>query len=156
VRIACSSEKNKGIEAAKKALLADRLDINHDLAKQRRTARFAGDYHLIQNASNDDRANRIFDQCYSHAIEGVEPQFTFGEVMTSTEIVAVRDGWDELGVEAANGSGSIHNFHSYAPQNKANEGKGNVGDTKEKRKLQADFLVYFGPRKINAHVNVKD
>ena len=130
--------------------------MRHGDAKQRRKDLFEEEYESIKGQSGNDDADDIFDKCYELAINGEGPNFTVGGgAKTAAEIDEIRAGWRTLGEFDTE---KIHGFHSYRPQDKdkAKAGKANVGATLEKRKLQADFLVFFGARKINAHVNVKD
>lgn len=154
VRIACGEQEGEGIETAKGTLDSDRAGTVHKDAAKRRKELFTGQYHDISGSTTNADANSIFDECFNVAVSGENPNISCGS-LKRTKVQAARRGWSELG-EAAGTDGRIHGFHSYGPTDKAAQGKGNVGDTLDTRTVQANFLVYFGGKKINAHVDVTD
>lgn len=156
LRIACGEMAGQGLEDAKDTLSADRAEQVHKDAEKRRRQLFIGDYNKIVGTTLNADAERIFEQCYQVAISGAGPNISSG-TMKTTAVAAARHGWVELADAARQENTNwIHSFHSYPATNKAAQGKGNVGDTLDTRKVQANFIVYFGGQKINAHVDVKD
>ena len=54
-----------------------------------------------------------------------------------------------------NGQMNLTNMHGFPPQDKAAQGKGNVGATLARRRVQANFISTWFSFVVNVHVNVR-
>jgi hypothetical protein len=70
---------------------------------------------------------------------------------SSAVVVTALGSWPDL----ANHNADLANIHGFPPQNKAAQGKGNVGNTLARRKIQANFISTWHGFVVNVHVNVE-
>jgi len=66
-------------------------------------------------------------------------------------ILQALDEWEQAG---DNIDGHITNVHVFRPENKAAQGKGNVGNTLDTRSWQANIISTWFGRRINVHIDL--
>ncbi|MFI0805943.1 hypothetical protein [Streptomyces echinatus] len=97
----------------------------------------------------------ILKQCRGAYVAGERIDLGLGgKPMHSTAYAELREEWKAAGKLGA--GGVYTNFHSFEPQDKAAEGKGNVGGTLAKRKVQGNLLVKINGVKFNMHIDISD
>ncbi|MFJ6723131.1 hypothetical protein, partial [Streptomyces sp. NPDC091259] len=77
-----------------------------------------------------------------------------GSPMDPSAYEELREEWEAVAALAA--GGIYTEFHSFPPQNKAALGKGNVGGTLAKRKVQGNLLVKVAGVRFNMHIDIDD
>ncbi|MYT28510.1 MULTISPECIES: hypothetical protein [unclassified Streptomyces] len=158
IRIA--QDKKTGYTEAFKSIDADKDELFRAGARDARQAQLDGDAaQLLATAAKHYSLKTtvagILQQLAGAYVDGHRVYLTLGgQPMDATRYADLRDEWDEAAQLAA--GGVFTGFVSHPPQNKLAVNKGNVGDTKETRKVQGDLLVKIGGVRFNMHVNIAD
>lgn len=82
---------------------------------------------------------------------GLSPNVSVNGLYDESDVNKALQEWTDYGDDL---SEHIKNVHTYQPQNKAEQGKGNVGNTLAKRKWQANIISTWFGRTINVHIDV--
>lgn len=158
IRIA--QDKKTGYTEAFNTIEADKHELFRAGARDARQARLDGDAaQLLATAASHYSLKTtvagILQQLADAYVAGHRVNLTLGgPPMDDTRYADLRDEWDDAAQLAA--GGVFTEFVSHPPQNKPAADKGNVGDTKETRKVQGDLLVKIGGVRFNMHVNIAD
>ncbi len=141
------------IEGAERLIWSVRQEVLEAERKaERRTAiRDDADDVEAELADEDDLALAAFRNARHSYVGGGNRNPTLGNEYTTNEYYAAMRSWQNM-----RDYGVVTNFHAFRPQDKEAEGKENVGDTLDTRKVQGNLLVSFQGTKINMHVNISD
>ncbi|MCM2389791.1 hypothetical protein [Streptomyces albipurpureus] len=157
IRIA--QDKDHGFEQARKTIDSDKEDMVRAGAKDARKARLAADasglldtvkgHYLLK----DTLVPTILTQCAAAYVGGERVNLGLGgSPMDPDTYGELRSEWRQASGLAA--GGVFTDFVSHAPQNKAALGKGSVGETLAKRKVQGNLLVKIGGVRFNMHIDI--
>ncbi|MEU8591182.1 hypothetical protein AB0C59_29885 [Streptomyces sp. NPDC048664] len=159
IRIARS--KDKGYVEAYKAIDSDRLDMVKSGAREARKKKVDNDAaNLIGKitshyALKDSLVLTVVKQCAAAYVGGERVNLGLGgSPMDASAYAELREEWDEAAPLAT--GGVYTEFHSFPPQDKAALGKGNVGDTLAKRKVQGNLLLKVAGVKFNMHIDIAE
>lgn len=158
IRIA--QDKKLGYKEAFKTIDTDLDDMRKAVALARRKATLAGDASNLLTAVKYDRNLKdslvvtILAQC-AKAYEGGERVNLGlgGSPMDEDAFTDLRGEWDEAAALAD--GGIFTDFVSHDPEDKAALGKGSVGGTLAKRKVQGNLLVRIAGVRFNMHIDIK-
>lgn len=75
----------------------------------------------------------------------------YPQTQVNAAVTAWRQAWDDGEFHQ-----NVSNVHVFPRQNKRAAGKGNVGNTLDTRKWQANFISTWHGRTINVHVDLPD
>ncbi|QBD79453.1 hypothetical protein EPA93_27110 [Ktedonosporobacter rubrisoli] len=84
---------------------------------------------------------------------GLEANVSAAGDQRAADIATARAQW-QTAVNNGQFPAAITNVHTFPPENKAIQGKGNQGDTLAKRFWQANFISTWHGRTINVHVDL--
>ncbi|WP_037604589.1 hypothetical protein [Streptacidiphilus rugosus] len=155
--IACNPEF--GYPEAIKALEADRMELHRDAVRAGRLGQVDGD-RLIATIATDGRfhgsaVHGILQQMADAYVAGERVNLGLGGQPFDPETYEeLRDEWTQVGRVAATLGGIFTAFAGLDPQDKALEGRGNVGATLEQRRYQGDLLATINGIRFNMHVNL--
>lgn len=158
IRIA--QDKKLGYKEAFKTIDTDLDDMRKAVALARRKATLAGDASNLLTAVKYDGSLKdslvvnILVQC-AKAYEGGERVNLGlgGSPMDEDVFGELRGEWDEAAALAV--GGIFTDFVSHDPEDKAALGKGSVGGTLAKRKVQGNLLVRIDGVRFNMHIDIK-
>lgn len=139
-----------GIDSGQRLIFSEKQNIVQAQKKKARSDYVKEDYDKIRDEFSDDLALSAFNIAHATYVGGASINAGIAGEFSSSEFYSAKHDWDKIGNYE-----TISNFHSFAPQDKAAQGKGNVGDTLDTRKVQGNLLCCFGLTKINVHVNIK-
>lgn len=158
LRIACEA-KNGGLDEAKRTIDQDLMDITSTAARGAREAEVTADQlpRLLAGRPRfrNSTAREILAQLTEAYIAGKRVNLMLGGApLNPPEYERLRTDWKKVGKEAAGLPACIFTgFVAHRPQDKNAEGRGNAGDTMDKRKYQGDLLVNICGVTFNMHVN---
>ncbi|MCP9206551.1 hypothetical protein [Streptomyces cucumeris] len=157
IRIA--RDKDTGYEEAQKSIIGDRDDMAKASAKKVRLERLNGDASdLLDTVEGDPVFNGsivldVLKECAQAYVGGQRVNLGLGgSPMHSSRYAELRKLWDKAAKRAV--GGVFTDFMSHAPQDKAALGKGNVGDTLDRRGVQGNLLVRIDGVRFNMHINI--
>lgn len=157
IRIA--QDKDHGFEQARKTIDSDKADIAKSAAKEARKAKLAADASGLLDAVavhyllKDTLVPTILNECAAAYLGGERVNLGLGgSPMDAEAYDELRGEWRRAAGLAA--GGLFTDFVSHAPQDKAALGKGSVGDTLAKRKVQGNLLVKIGGVRFNMHIDI--
>ncbi|THA50598.1 hypothetical protein [Streptomyces sp. A1136] len=153
--------KDKGYVEAYKTIDTDRTEMIKAGARDARQKKVDNDAagllgRLATHYSlKDSLAVTVLKQCRSAYVGGERVNLGLGgSPMDPSAYEELREEWKAVAALAA--GGIYTEFHSFPPQNKAALGKGNVGGTLAKRKVQGNLLVKVAGVRFNMHIDIDD
>ncbi|WP_030160777.1 hypothetical protein [Streptomyces sp. NRRL S-244] len=159
IRIA--QQKEYGFVQARKTILSDQEELVKAGARDARKAKLDSDAaDLLAQIKYDHNLKdslvvTILNQCAAAYVGGERVNLGLGGApMDRGAYGDLRDEWTAA-AELADG-GVFTGFVSHAPQNKAVLGKGQVGSTLAKRKVQGNLLVRIAGVRFNMHIDIAD
>ncbi|MFB6810840.1 hypothetical protein [Streptomyces sp. NPDC056387] len=159
IRIA--QQKQYGFVEARKTILSDQEDLVKAGARDARQAKLDADAADLLTRITYDRDLKdslvvtVLEQCAAAYVGGERVNLGLGGApMDRGAYGELRDEWSAAG-DLADG-GVFSDFVSHAPQNKAALGKGQVGDTLAKRKVQGNLLVRIAGVRFNMHIDISN
>ncbi|MET9609896.1 hypothetical protein ABZZ17_33330 [Streptomyces sp. NPDC006512] len=159
--VGIAQDPELGFEQARKTIDSDREDMVKAGAKDARKAKLAGDPSglLAAVASHyslkDTLVPTILKQCAAAYVGGERVNLGLGgSAMDRDAYAELRDEWRRASGLA--GGGIFTAFVSHEPQDKAALGKGAVGGTLARRKVQGNLLVKINGVRFNMHVDIGD
>ncbi|MFD3870454.1 hypothetical protein [Streptomyces sp. NPDC058623] len=148
-----------GFEQARKTIDSDKEDIFKSGAKDARKAKLSGDPSgllaavKVHYSLKDTLVPTILKQCADAYVGGERINLGLGgSAMDADAYGELRDEWRQAAGLA--GGGLFTEFVSHAPQDKAALGKGAVGGTLARRKVQGNLLVKINGVRFNMHVDI--
>lgn len=153
--------KDKGYVEAYKTIDTDRTDMIKAGAREARQKKVDNDAANLFTRIKTDYPLKdslvlpILKQCAAAYVGGERVDLGLGGSPMDRSVYAeLREEWDEAAPLAM--GGIYTEFHSFPPQNKAALGKGNLGDTLAKRKVQGNLLVKVAGVRLNMHIDIAD
>jgi hypothetical protein len=101
------------------------------------------------DASFDALVEKVV-QVAANAYEDLRHNVEVPGVYSNAAVTTALEAWPSL----SNHNDNLVGIHGYPPQDKAAQGKGNVGNTLARRKIQANFISTWHGFVVNVHVNV--
>ncbi|MEV7614146.1 hypothetical protein [Streptomyces sp. NPDC089799] len=158
IRIAKNPEY--GFVQARRTIFTDYEDMLKEKAKEARKAKLDADSaklltKIVYSDLRDSLVVGILKQCAAAYLGGERVNLGLGGAAMDRDAYRdLRDEWRAAGELAANGA--FGEFVSHAPQDKAALGKGQVGGTLAKRKIQGNLLVKVCGVRFNMHIDIAD
>ncbi|MEU6315484.1 hypothetical protein [Streptomyces sp. NPDC047014] len=153
--------KDKGYVEAYKAIDSDRNEMVKSGAREARKKRVDGDAaNLLGKVAThyllkDSLVLPVLKQCAATYIGGERVNLGLGgSPMDPDAYEELREEWGKAAPMAT--GGVFSDFHSFPPQDKAAAGKGNVGGTLAKRKVQGNLLVKVAGVRFNMHIDIAE
>jgi hypothetical protein len=149
--ISAAMNKELGIDQGERIILQTKLDIQEAKARKARLDAHQEDYNaLLDYLTEDSLAYSALNAAFARYVNNPsQPNLTLGSTYTQDEVNDALQEWKSL-----QGSREGVKFWGYPGQDKAKLGKGNVGNTLDTRKVQANFLCQWGGSEINVHINI--
>ncbi|WP_075187453.1 hypothetical protein [Teredinibacter haidensis] len=139
-----------GIDSGEQLIFSEKQEILDAKRKKERRDNVKDDFEGIRENISDELALSAFSIAHATYVGGANINAGVGGKFSSDEFYSAKHEWD--GIDSYD---TISNFHSFSPQDKAEQGKGNVGDTLDTRTVQGNLICKFGQIKINVHVNIE-
>ena len=159
--IGIAMNKEYGFVEARRTIESDKAEMVKDSARATRRSTLDGDgAGLLARAKThyalkDTLVPGILKQCADAYVGGERVNLGLGgKPMDRDNYGELRDEWRQAAALAA--GGVFTEFVSHAPQDKAALGKGAVGGTLGKRKVQGNLLVKIDGVRFNMHVDIAD
>jgi hypothetical protein len=159
--IGIATRKEYGFAQAHRTIDSDREEMAKDAARAARRAGLDGDTAGLlakakkHHALKDTLVPGILQQCAGAYVGGERVNLGLGGSPLDRDAYGeLRDEWQQAAALAA--GGVFTEFVSHAPQDKAALGKGSVGGTLAKRKVQGNLLVKIGGVRFNMHIDIAD
>ncbi|MEU5398262.1 hypothetical protein ABZ348_03045 [Streptomyces sp. NPDC005963] len=159
IRIA--QDKKYGFEEARKTIDSDKAELVKSGARDARKATLDGDASGLIAAVGkhwslkDTLVPTILKQCAAAYLGGERVNLGLGgSPMDADAYDELRGEWTQAAGLA--GGGIYTNFVSHPPQDKAALGKGSVGGTLAKRKVQGNILVKINGVRFNMHIDIAE
>lgn len=147
-----AQDKTQGVQVAKNMLAGADFEKEVKKRQEKREGDIKDDFETFDETFNDDLANNVFKAMKNAFVGGnknVSIAGDYSQTQVDDAIAAFR-----LMLEDGNLTDDLTNFHFYRRQNKAEAGKGRVGDTLATREIQANFIGSWKGSKINVHVDI--
>ncbi|MFJ8043390.1 hypothetical protein ACIRBX_23125 [Kitasatospora sp. NPDC096147] len=162
LRMAC--DPTIGLKTTYDAILADKDEKAKDTAKEKRRRAITTKLNaLVAKVRALDGTSKAiisdalaaFLEASAQYIDGAQTDMTYSTAVKADRYAQMAADWERLAKLAASvDSDLFFGFKALEPENKDEKGKGSVGATLARRKVQGNMFVSFVSVRFNIHVDI--